>query len=315
MNGSSNNGSAAGQHPLAGASQALAGSVEKVAASVVAVHAARHGAASGVAWRNGVVVTTAHSVRREDGIKVTLPDGSRAAAVLAGTDASTDLAVLEVDGLALPVAATGNADEVRTGHFVFAVARDAQAEVSASFGIVGATGGAWRTWRGGRIDRLIRLDGGLYPGFSGGPIADTEGRVIGIGTSALMRGFGVAIPAATVDRVTDQLLANGRVASGYLGVGTQSIAITEALAGKLGLASRQGLIVLSVAGGGPADAAGVLVSDILIAVAGNPVADISDLQAQLGSHQAGDSVPLTLIRGGERIESLVTLGERPQRRC
>src|SRR5215813_3774714 len=199
------------------ASEALADAVEHVGRSVVAIHASRHGAASGVLWRSGVVVTVAHTIRRDEGIQVTLPDGSRRQAALAGADGSTDLAVLKIEAEWPDVADIGDAGSVRAGHFVFAVARDLQGQSSASFGVVGATGGEWRTWRGGHIDRLIRLDGSLYPGFAGGPIADTHGQVVGIATHGLARGFGIAIPASTVSRVTEQLLTSGRVAHGYLG--------------------------------------------------------------------------------------------------
>jgi len=302
-------------HALNQASQDLADAVEQVGRSVVAIHASRHGSASGVFWRPGVIVTTAHTIRRDEGIRITLPDGTQREAALAGVDASTDLAALKLEEEWTHAADVGDAASVRTGHFVFAVARDGEARPSASFGIVGATGGEWRTWRGGHIDRLIRLDGGLYAGFSGGPVADTQGQVIGIGTSALARGFGIAIPASTVSRVTEQLLTSGRIAHGYLGIGMQPVALPEALSRKLGLDSRGGLIVLSLAPQGPADQAGVLVGDILIELAGRPLQDVDDLHAALGSDRIGERIRVGLVRGGERVESAITLGERPRSRC
>jgi len=198
-------------HIFSQASEALADAVEDIGRSVVAVHASRHGASSGVIWRSGVVVTAAHTVRRDDGIRITLPDGSRVDAQLAGVDASTDVAALKFDAQWPDAAGIGDATSVRAGHFLFAVARDAQGQSSASFGIVAAVGGEWRTWRGGHIDRLIRLDGRLYTGFSGGPIGDGRGQVIGIGTAALSRHFGIVIPSSTVSRVVEQLLTSGRV--------------------------------------------------------------------------------------------------------
>ena len=302
-------------HALNQASHALADAVEQVGRSVVAVHASRHGAVSGVLWRPGVIVATAHTIRREEGIRITLPDGTQREAALAGVDASTDLAALKLEGEWPHAADVGDAASVRAGHFVLAVARDGQAQLSASFGIVGATGGEWRTWRGGHIDRLIRLDGGLYAGFSGGPIADTQGQVIGIGTSALTRGFGIAIPSSTVSRVTEQLLTSGRIAHGYLGIGMQPVALPEALSRKLGLDSRSGLIVLSLAPQGPADQAGLLVGDVLIELAGRPLQDVDDLHAALGGDRIGERIRVALVRGGERVESAITLGERPRSRC
>jgi len=302
-------------HVLTQASEALADAVEHVGRSVVAVHASRHGCASGVLWRSGVVVTVAHAIRRDEGIQVSLPDGSRTEAALAGVDGSTDLAALKVEAEGQQVADIADAASVRTGQLVFAVARDAQGTSSASFGIVGATGSEWRTWRGGRIDRLIRLDGSLYPGFSGGPIADMQGQVIGIGTQALARGFGIAIPVSTVSRVTEQLLASGRIAHGYLGIGARSVTLPEPLSRKLELENRAGLIVLSLAPQGPAEQAGLLPGDILIELAGRPLQDVDDLHGVLGGDRIGERVRVAVVRGGERIDSAITVGERPRLRC
>lgn len=305
----------ASSHSFSQASEALADAVEHVERSVVALHASPHGAASGVVWRSGVIVTAAHAIRRDEGIRIILPDGTRAEAALAGVDAGTDLAALKFEGGQAEGVDIGDSASVRAGHFVFAVARDAHGQSSASFGIVGATGGEWRTWRGGLIDRLIRLDGGLYAGFSGGPIADAQGQIIGIGTSALARGFGIAIPSSTVSRVTEQLLRAGRIAHGYLGIGLQPVALPEPLSRKLGLDRRGGLIVLSLAPQGPAEQAGLLVGDILIELAGRPLHDVDDLQAALGGDRIGERIRVGLVRGGERVESAITLGERPQRHC
>lgn len=302
-------------HPLSLASRALADAIARVAPTVVAIDARRHGSATGVLWRPGVIVTAAHAIRRDDGIRITLADGTQVDAALAGSDKSTDLAVLKLDNAGPAAADIGDAAGVRMGHFVFAVARDGRGSVAADFGIVGATGGEWRTWRGGRIDRLIRLNGALNGGFAGCPIADTEGRVIGIGTPALSRAFAIVIPASTVDRVVDELLANGRVARGYLGIGTRTVVLPESLSAKLGLSGNSGLIVLSLASAGPAEQAGLMVGDIVIGVAGEPVATVDDLQAALGRKSIGEAVSVSLVRGGERLESTITIGERSRRCC
>ena len=301
--------------PLTDASEALAQAVDEVAHCVVAVLASRHGPASGVLWRPGVVVTAAHTIRRDDGIRVILADGARSDAVLAGVDTSTDLAVLNLEGVGGQVAEVGDPASVRAGHLVFAVARDVSGQPAASFGIVAATGGEWRTWRGGHVDRMIRLDGGLHPGFSGGPVADTRGQLIGVGTSALARGFGIVVPSSTVNRVTDALLQSGHIARGYLGIGTQPIALPASLSRKLGLQDHGGLIVLSLAPQGPAEQGGILVGDILLDLEGLPLRDVGDLQATLGGDRIGQQVRVGLVRGGERIQSTITLGERPQRGC
>jgi serine protease Do len=301
--------------PLTDASEALAQAVDEVAHCVVGVLASRHGPASGVLWRPGVVVTAAHAIRRDEGIRVILPDGARSDAVLAGVDGSTDLAVLKLENAGDQATEVSDPSSVRAGHFVFAVARDASGQTAASFGIVAATGGEWRTWRGGHMDRMIRLDGGFPPGFSGGPVADTQGHIIGIGTSALARGVGIVVPSSTVNRVTDVLLESGRIARGYLGIGTQPVALPASLSRKLGPQDKGGLIVLSLAPQGPAEQGGMLVGDILLDIEGRPLRDVADLQAVLGGETIGEKVRVGLVRGGERIESTITLGERPQRGC
>ena len=108
---------------------------------------------------------------------------------------------------------------LKAGHTVIAVGRSGDGDVVASQGIVNRAGGAWQTWLGGHVDRLVRLDGGVYDGLSGAPVADTQGAVVGMATAALSRSYGIVVPTATVTRVVDALLAHGRVARAWLGIG------------------------------------------------------------------------------------------------
>ncbi|HEX9108845.1 MAG TPA: trypsin-like peptidase domain-containing protein, partial [Longimicrobiales bacterium] len=181
---------------LAALSDELAAATAKAGASVVAVHARRRIPASGVYWREGAVVLAHHTLEREEGITVTLPDGSSTAAELAGRDPATDLAVLRIEapGGALAPAERGDAAALRAGQLVLALGRPWSQGITAALGVVSALGGAWRTWRGGRIDRLIRLDIAVHDGFSGGPLVDAAGRVLGIDSSALSRGGALTIP-------------------------------------------------------------------------------------------------------------------------
>jgi S1-C subfamily serine protease len=291
-------------------SDQLAAVVRAAEPYVVAVDARRRFSASGVVWRPGIVVTAEHAIRREDDIAVTLPGGDIAAAKLAGRDPGTDLAVLRVEGAAASRPEAGGAPD--TGALVLAVGRSATTGVNATLGIISAVSGAWRTWRGGQIDRYIRLDLTLYAGLSGAAVIDVSGRVVGIATSALSRLAGVAIPASTVDAVTGELLARGRVARPYLGVGLQPVRIPEHLAKQTGLAQSAGLIVLSVEPGGPTDRAGVQVGDILAAVAGQAVEDTDAVQAALATHKPGHSVGVVLLRGGVPHQANITLGEFPR---
>jgi serine protease Do len=300
-------------NPLMDLSDNLADIVARVGRSVVAVHARRRFPSSGVIWRHGVVVTAAHTIRREDGIEVTLTDGRTVSAVLAGLDTGTDLAVLKLDGVDLDPVESGDARSLKPGHLALAVARVDELGVSADFGVIGSTGGPWRTWRGGQLDALVRLDGGLRPGFSGAALADMRGQVMGICTSALARGAGMVIPVATVERITDELLSKGHVARGYLGVGTQQVGLLDAWVKEMSLPYSVGLLINSLAPGGPAEQAGVLIGDVLIELNGMPCRDMDDVQSALGSGSIGQQLKIALIRGGKRHECLVTVGERPRR--
>lgn len=301
-------------NPLMDLSDNLADIVGRVGRSVVAVHGRHRMASSGVIWRHGVVVTAAHTIRREDGIEVTLSDGRTVAAVLAGVDLGTDLAVLKLDGVDLDPVESGDTCSLKPGHLALAVARADEFGISADFGVIGSTGGPWRTWRGGQLDAFVRLDGGLRAGFSGAPLADMRGQVMGICTSALMRGAGMVIPGMTVERVTDELLVKGRVSRGYLGVGTQQVSLPDAWVSKLNLPFNSGLLINSLAPGSPAEQAGVLIGDVLIELDGKPCIDMDDVHAALGSASIGQQLQIALIRGGERHACSVTVGERPQRR-
>jgi S1-C subfamily serine protease len=287
---------------LAALSTELAAIVERLGPSVVAVDARPRFASSGVFWRPGVVVTAEHTIRREEEISVTLPDGSTVPATLAGSDAGTDIAVLKVHSGA-PAIARATVDPA-PGHLALALGRSENSGVNATLGIVSAVSGEWRTWRGGRLDRYIRLDLTLYPGSSGGPVVNTTGEAIGIATSALSRIAGLAIPATTVDRVVDEILARGRVARGYLGVGLQPVELPD---------HHKGLIVLSLEPEGPAAKAGVLIGDILVELGGGAVADTEEIQGVLESRTVGQPIEAGFLRGGAARKVTITIGERPRR--
>lgn len=287
---------------LADFSAELAAIVEKSAPSVVAVHARPRFPSSGVYWRPGVIVTAEHTIRREDDLTVTLPDGSNSAATLAGSDPGTDLAVLKAEFPA-PLLKVAAASPV-PGQIALTIGRSPDSGANATMGIISAVSGDWRTWRGGRLDRYIRLDLTLYPGSSGGAVVNIAGEIVGIATSALSRIAGVAIPSATIDRVVDQILSRGRVSRGYLGVGLQPVELPD---------HQKALIVLSLAPEGPAASAGLLLGDILVSLAGSPVADTEDIQNALESHPVGQPVEAGLVRGGVSQTIQITVGERPGR--
>ena len=291
----------------------LAGAIERVAPAVVAINARQRIPSSGVHWRAGTVVAANHTIKRDDDITVILHDGRTVKATLTGRDPSTDLAVLKLEDADLPIAEPADAGALRVGHLVLAVGRPGTHGVTASLGVISAVGGPFRTWGGGEIDQLVRLDLAIYDGFSGGPLVDGAGRVVGINTSGLARGMATTIPASTVNRVADQLLAKGHIARGYLGLGMQPVRLPGSLREKLKLPGDVGLIVVSVESGGPADLAGMLLGDVLVSLDGTPVGDTGDLAALLGADRIGRTVKAQIVRGGSTTDVALTVGERPRR--
>jgi S1-C subfamily serine protease len=289
----------------------LAGAVDRAGQSVVAIHARRRIPASGVHWRPGIIVAAHHTIQREEDITISLADGTTVTATLAGRDPTTDLAVLKVDEAKVPVASVADGSAIRVGALVLALGRPGTA-VTASLGVISTVGGEWRTWHGGTIDRFVRLDLSIYDGFSGGPLVDASGRVLGINTSGLSRGAALAIPGSTVNRVVDQLVKTGRVARGYLGLGMQAVRLPAALVEKLSLPNDVGLMVVSAEPGGPGDTAGMLIGDVLIAIADKPVGDPADVMSLLGGDQIGKTLSTSIIRAGEPKNVSITIGERPR---
>jgi S1-C subfamily serine protease len=286
---------------LAAFSNELAGVVKQVEGHVVAVHARPRFSSSGVLWRQGVIVTAEHTVRREEEITVTLPDGTNASATLAGADPGTDIAVLKVEGGSAGLKHVPAPDP---GTFALAIGRSEDSGVNASLGIISARGPEWRTWRGGQLDHYIRLDVNVFPTSDGGAVVNTAGELIGIATTALSRIASLAIPAVTVERVVEQILTRGHVARAYLGVGLQPVELPD---------HHKGLIVLSVEREGPASKGGVLIGDIVTALGERGVAETEDLQTALESHTPGTRVKVALLRGGDSKIVEITVGERPRR--
>lgn len=288
-------------------SEALANAVETAGQSVVRVEGRRRLAGSGVVWSaDGVIVTAHHVVRKEAGIEVGLPDGSSATAALVGRDPATDLAVLRLESGGLTAPTWADLDGVKVGHLVLALGRPGRM-VQATLGVVSALGQGWRTPPGGQIDRYLQTDVLMYPGFSGGPLVAAGGAVIGLNSSALLRGVSMAVPAPTVRRVVEALLQHGRMRRGYLGVAAQPVRLPEALHEALGQES--GVLLVSVEPGSPAERAGLALGDTIVALGGEPVRHMDDLLGALNGDRIGTAVPVRIVRGGQVQELQVTVGE------
>jgi S1-C subfamily serine protease len=289
-------------------SESLSTAVEKAGASTILVDARKRYPASGIAYTEDLVLTADHAVTREENIKVILPDGKSLAATIAGRDPGSDLAVLRLAEKALAPARTS--DTVKIGQLVLALGRPNTEGMQASWGIVTAIHGPTRTFRGGMLDEYIRSETTPYPGFSGGPLINTEGEVLGLNTSGLTRGSSLTIPVKVAWRVADALAQYGSVKRGYLGVRTQPVEIPEQARQALKREQSHGLLVLWLEEDGPAAKGGLIVGDILLDVKGEAVGDPDDLFAALGGDTVGQEIPIEVLRGGRPETVNVTVGER-----
>lgn len=290
-------------------SDELADAISRSASTIVALPSGRL-TLSGVYWRPGIVVTTVDVGRCRGEITVMTPDGEALPASLVGADPGTDIAVLRVDATDRPIPELANLDALRLGHLVLALGRSDDGNARAHCGILASLGGAWQSWTGGHIDRLIRPDILPFPGFAGSLLLDTQGRALGINTTHSRGRFALTIPTTTVDRVVDQMLQGGRVTRGYLGVGLQPVELNSQLKQSLNLSQDIGGLIVSVETDSPAERGGVLIGDILLTLEGEAISSVQALRSQLRPQRVGQAITAQMIRGGQLIELTLTVGER-----
>jgi S1-C subfamily serine protease len=286
----------------------LASTVARAGESILRVEARGRLGATGIVWSaDGVIVTAHHVVEHEDNISVGLPKGESVPAALVGRDPTTDLAVLRAETTGLATPTWTEADNVKVGNLVLALGRPGKT-VQATLGIVSAYGDSWRSPAGGRLDRYLQTDVVMYPGFSGGPLVDAAGNIVGLNTSALLRGISITVPAPTIGRVVETLLEHGKIRRGYLGVGAQPVRLPASLAQQLG--QEAGLLLASVESNSPAESHGLLLGDTLVAIDGQPVRSLDELLTALSGDKVGTTVPVRFVRGGQGQELSITIGER-----
>ena len=287
---------------LAQFSEALAQTAAQAGASLVSVDDGSRLTASGVIWTaDGVIVATSHGVERDEELAIVTADGTRYPATLIGRDEDTDIAVLKVEATNLPAIARSAGASV--GSLALAVGRPGGTDLTATLGVIS---GRRETETNGQAEYILQTDAVLYPGFSGGVLAEAgTGAFLGLLNRLYGRGMGVALGTPLVARVVDALLAHGRVPRGYLGIRTQLVPLPENWRTGLALPQERGLLIAGIATNSPAEQAGVLLGDILVAIDGQPVQDIDDLRRHLG---AGRQVTLSVIRGGALAEVPATVG-------
>ena len=286
-------------------SESMAEAVARGSAGVARVEGRCSAASAVVFGGDGLLVTAAHALDGRESVTVAFGDGRTLEAKVLGHDRGTDLAVLKVEATDLVASEWTDTGAVKVGHLVLTLGRPGRS-ARATLGMVSAVGEAYRTMAGGTIDRYIEVDGSLPRGFSGGALADTAGRLLGMNTAGLGRGGGT-IPTETLRRMVSELAANGTVGRGYLGVEVVPGRVAESLVEAAG--QRRGLLVAALEPQGPAESGGLLLGDLLLAVDGQRVERPGDLVAVLRGRVRA-TISLRIIRAGEAREVALVTGAR-----
>ena len=272
---------------------------------MVAISLAHERHITGMLWHSGIVVASEQSLPRRDEFELVAPGGAVVTAKVAGRDPSTNIAILRPDApIAVPSIGAG---EARTGAIALAIGADGTGGASARLGLVNLAGSEWHSSRGGRIDRRIVLDVRLAHREEGGPVFDAAGGTFGMSTFG-PRGQVLVIPAATIERVVPQLLKDGHIARGWLGVALRAVAVPDALRETADQSS--GLMVMSVIEEGPAAQAGILPGDIILSVDGTSAVRFRKIARHFGADSIGRKADLRLIRSGAVMTVQTTIAER-----
>ena len=275
--------------------------------TVVQVLGARR-PASGVIHGTDTILTTARAIGRENGVRVRIGDSDPIEAEMVGWDPATGIAVLrcstKLSVAPPPIAET----EPRVGQIVVALARSWSNALTASAGIVAVVGGPLRTGRRREIPRVIRVTAPMHDGFSGGAVIDASGQVTGIATAAVIRGFGVAIPASIASASARQILTTGG-SRGFIGVAVQPVHVPDTH--KTGGRERA-LLIVAVTPGSPADAAGIIVGDLLLDFDGTRIESADDLLDRLTGDRVGQKIQLKTLHGGAARDVEVVVASRPR---
>jgi S1-C subfamily serine protease len=273
-------------------SEAVAGAVERVRPSVVSVGADRGQGSGFIFTPDGFVLTNHHVAREGSRHRIGLSDGRILPAARVGEDPDTDLAVLKIAGDGFSAATLAESSGLRAGQLVVAIGNPYGLDCTVTAGVVSAVGRSFRSESGRRIDQVIQTDAALNPGNSGGPLVDSRGEVVGVNTMVLVpaQGLCFAIPSDTARWVAGELIRHGRVTRARLGIAGRSVRVR----------GREGLLIVELEEGGPADRAGLLEGDVILGFAGAPVRGIDDLHRMLTGDRVGVAADLEVLRGSER---------------
>jgi S1-C subfamily serine protease len=288
-------------------SQAVIRAVEIVGPAVVKIDAGRGGGSGVLFTPDGLILTNSHVVANAGPLAVVMPDGHSSRADVVGHDTDTDLAVIRIDGTALPWATFGDSRGVRAGQVAIAIGNPYGFHHSVTAGVVSALGRSLRSRSGRLMDDVIQTDAALNPGNSGGPLVTTRGEVIGVNTAMILpaQGLCFAIASNTARFVAARLIRDGRIRRSYIGVAGQNVPIPRAVARANQLAVSSGVFVVSVEPDSPAAAAGLRDGDVVLAFAGEPVTGVDDLHRHLTDDRIGVPATLAILRAARRHELTV----------
>lgn len=296
---------------LSALSDDLASAVERAAAGVVTVYGRQRMPASGIVWaEGGLIVSANHVVERDEDIHIDTPDGRHISTNVVGRDPNSDLVLLAAEDAELQAAPRAT-HEPKVGQLVLAVGRPGKSGPMASLGVIGMIGGGGEGHRRQEhLGRFLKTDAAMLPGFSGGPLVDAWGEILGLNSSTMGRGSGLTVPNEAIDRIVTSLKQHGKVRRGFLGVSAQAVAINEQLAESLSLESKRALVIVGLEPGGPGEQQGLFIGDIIVRVAGSPVGSVDQLMEQLSGDVVGQPVEIDVIRGGELTTRSIVAGER-----
>ena len=291
-------------------SREIVETAEAVAPSIVQVHGRPRRPASGIVVGPHRVLTTSHSVEWDEGVTLTTHDGQRVGAVPVGHARGADLVLLRADGLEAPPVAFDRTPP-RVGQLTLIAGRSWRGHPTARLAMVASAGGPVQARDGTRLEQVLSLTTSPYPGFSGSALVGSGGAVAGVATAGILRGAALALPASAVVALSDAIERHGGIRRGFLGVTSQPVRVPARQRGSL--QTEQGLVVLGIADGSPADRAGLLVGDVIVQAGGADLDGPEDLLGLLGPERVGQPLDVLVLRGGEQRAVTVTVGERPPR--
>jgi len=301
-------------------SEAVVGAVERVSPSVVKIeveHRGRRGAGSGsgfVFTTDGFALTNSHVVHAATKLSAVLADGRRVGATLVGDDPDTDLAVVRLQADGVPAAPLGDSSRVRVGQVAIAIGNPLGFHATVTSGVVSALGRSLRAQSGRLIDDVIQTDASLNPGNSGGPLVNSRGEVIGVNTAMILPAQGIcfAIAVDLAKFVATSLMRDGRIVRAWIGVAGQNARLRRHLVRRHELTHESGVLVLSVEPASPAEKSGLREGDVLVSLAGRPIAGVDDLHKLLHGNAIGVNSVLGVLRNSEQLALDVIPAPAPQ---